>query len=60
MTENITPEFDILTFGSITLDIILQLEENQSIDLVENLNEAALTIPLGDKIPVPETVRSWV
>ena len=44
---------DILTFGSVTLDIILKLKEGQSIDLVEG-EEPSLSIPLGDKIPVSE------
>lgn len=45
---------DILTFGSVTLDIIVKLKEGESVDLVQLKNEYSLTIPLGDKIPIEE------
>lgn len=50
--------FDILTFGSVTLDVILKLKEGENIKLVELANECSLTIPLGDKIPVQELLMT--
>lgn len=49
-------KFDILTFGSITLDILLRLQAGQSITLSEFQNEASMTLPLGDKIPVEDAL----
>jgi len=51
-------KFDILTFGSVTYDIILRLKDGASIDLVQLQNEYSLTIPLGDKIPVEELITT--
>lgn len=50
--------FDILTFGSVTLDVILKLKEGENIKLAELANEHSLTIPLGDKIPVQELLMT--
>ena len=47
---------DIITFGSVTLDILLRLKEGQNIDLVQLQNAYSLTIPLGDKIAIEEVL----
>lgn len=47
-------QFDILCFGSLTLDIFIPLSEDGSITLEKNIEspEAFLKIPLGEKIQV--------
>lgn len=50
--------FDMLTFGSVTLDVILTLKSGESIELIQEQNECKLSIPLGDKVPVQQLLMS--
>lgn len=50
--------FDILTFGSVTLDVILTLKAGENIELVREQSECKLSIPLGDKVPVQQLLMS--
>lgn len=49
-------KYDILTFGSVTLDVLLKLQAGESITLSECRNEASMTLPLGDKIPIQDAL----
>lgn len=51
-------KFDILTFGSITLDVILKLNQTDSINISKNKTEEILKIALGEKIKVNESVMT--
>ncbi len=42
--------FDILTFGSITLDMIIPIPEDSGLDLIEKNKQPFLQIPLGEKV----------
>ena len=47
-----TEKFDILTFGSLTLDTIIDMPENDQVELIEGGADGALKIPLGEKIAI--------
>lgn len=53
-----TEKFDILTFGSITLDVIVKLSETDEVSISKNQTEELLNIALGGKIKVNESVMT--
>ncbi len=49
-------KFDILTFGSITLDILIPLPENCGVDIIKKNTDKFLKVPLGEKIKVEQSL----
>ncbi len=49
-------KFDILTFGSITLDILIPLPEDCGVDIIEKNTDKFLEVPLGEKIKVEQSL----
>ncbi len=48
--------FDILTFGSITLDILIPLPEDCGVDIIKKEADKFLEVPLGEKIKVEQSL----
>ena len=48
--NKIKETFDVLTFGSITLDLMIQIPEDSPVNTIERDHNNFLEIPLGDKI----------
>jgi sugar/nucleoside kinase (ribokinase family) len=49
-------QFDILTFGSITLDILIPLPEDCGVNIEKEYAKKFLKVPLGEKIKVEQSL----
>lgn len=48
--------FDIITFGSITLDVLIPLPEECGVEIIAKEADKFLEVPLGEKIKVEESL----